>query len=260
MGFQTIDVEIKNKVGWVWLNRPDVRNAFDEVMIDELRMAIDQLGSESQVRIVVITGKGSAFCAGADLNWMKRMKNFSYQENLEDALALANLLYALYNLPKPTIAAVNGASIGGSNGIVASCDIAIASHKAEFSLSEVRIGLVPACIAPYLLRKIGEGGCRRLFLTGERISADEALRLGLVNQVVTHENLMHRVDEQVKTLMAAGPEALAMCKHLISSISTMSLEEARDFTSKMIADLRCRDEAQEGMTAFLEKRLPRWQE
>ncbi|MGQ9604358.1 MAG: enoyl-CoA hydratase/isomerase family protein [bacterium] len=259
MGFTTIWIEKKDSVGWVWLNRPDVRNAFDEVMIDEMHKAITDLQYDNQVRAVVITGKGSAFCAGADINWMKRMKDFTYEENLKDALALAGLLYSLYNLPKPTIAAVNGASIGGSNGIVAACDIAIASHRAEFSLSEVRIGLVPACIGPYLVRKIGEGGCRRLFLTGERISADEAFRLGLVNQVVTHENLMGRVDEQISTLIAAGPAALAMCKHLISSIGRMSLEEAKDFTSRMIAELRCSDEAQEGMKAFLEKRLPRWQ-
>lgn len=258
MVFTTIEVEKKNRVAWLWLNRPDLRNAFDEVMIGELEKAIRDAGEDTEVRVVVISGRGSAFCAGADLNWMRKMKEFTYEENLKDALALADLLYLLYTLPKPTIAAVNGASIGGSNGLIAACDIAIASHRAEFALSEVRIGLVPACVGPYLLRKIGEGNCRRLFLTGERISADQACRIGLVNQVVTHESLMRRVEEQISILMSAGPQALAMCKHLIASLVTMPLEQAKDFTSKMIAELRCKDEAQEGMRAFLEKRSPRW--
>jgi len=169
MSYKTIEVDIDKRVARVVLNRPDVRNAFDEVMIEELIQALERLEKDNSVRVVILTGNGRAFCAGADLNWMKKMKNFTYEENYDDALRLAELMYRLYMLPKPTIARVNGASIGGSNGLVAACDIVIASHRAEFSLSEVKIGLVPACIAPYVIRRTGEGRARQFFLTGERI-------------------------------------------------------------------------------------------
>lgn len=258
MSFETLEVKSENNVAWVALDRPDVRNAFNEVMIEELIGMLDQVAEDSTVRVLVLTGNGKAFCAGADLNWMKKMKNFSYKENHADALRLAELMFKLYNLPKPTVARVNGASIGGSNGLVAACDIAIASHKAEFSLSEVKIGLVPACIGPYLLKKVGEKACRELFLSGERISADQARSMGLVNEVVTHANLTRRVEERISGLMTSGPNALAVSKELLSKISFMPLEEARDYTARVIAELRSGDEAQEGMTAFLEKRKPKW--
>ncbi len=258
MSFETLEVKSKNNVAWVALDRPDVRNAFNEVMIEELIGVLDQVAEDSSVRVLVLTGNGKAFCAGADLNWMKKMKDFSYEENHADALRLAELMFKLYNLPKPTVARVNGASIGGSNGLVAACDIAIASHRAEFSLSEVKIGLVPACIGPYLLRKVGEKACRELFLSGERISADQARSMGLVNDVVTHANLTRRVEERISGLMTSGPNALAVSKELLSKISFMPLEEARDYTARVIAELRSGDEAQEGMTAFLEKRKPKW--
>jgi len=258
MGFETVEVKIENMVAWVALDRPEVRNAFNEVMIEELIQVLDQIEKDDSVRVMVLTGNGKAFCAGADLNWMKKMKNFTYDENYQDALRLAELMYKIYNLPKPTIARVNGASIGGSNGLLAACDMAIASHRAEFSLSEVKIGLVPACIGPYLLKKVGESACRELFLSGERISADQACRLGLVNDVVTHVNLTKRVQEKISNLLTSGPHALAVSKELLSTISEMTLEEARDHTARVIAELRAGDEAQEGMTAFLEKRKPGW--
>jgi methylglutaconyl-CoA hydratase len=256
--YQTIEVTSENRVARIALNRPDVRNAFNEVMIAELIQALDTVAKDESVRVVVLTGNGKAFCAGADLNWMKKMKDFTYEENYEDALQLAELMFRLYHLPKPTIARVNGASIGGSNGLVAACDIAIASHRAEFSLSEVKIGLVPACIGPYLLKRVGEKACRELFLTGERISADQAKAVGLVNDVVTHANLSKRVEEKVSNLITSGPNALAVSKDLISNISFMSLAEAREYTARVIAELRSGDEAQEGMAAFLEKRKPKW--
>ena len=258
MSFETVELRLENKVAWVALNRPDVRNAFNEVMIEELIRVLEQVEKDASVRVLVLTGNGKAFCAGADLNWMKKMKGFSYEENYADALRLAELMFRLYNLPKPTVARVNGASIGGSNGLVAACDIVIASHKAEFSLSEVKIGLVPACIGPYLLKKIGEKACRELFLSGERISADQARDLGLVSDVVTHINLTKRVEERISSLVTSGPNALAVSKELLGRISFMPLEEAKDYTARVIAELRSGDEAQEGMTAFLEKRKPKW--
>jgi methylglutaconyl-CoA hydratase len=258
MKYETLEVRFRDQVAGVALNRPEVRNAFNEVMIEELIQVLDRVEQDEAIRVLVLTGNGRAFCAGADLNWMKRMKGFTYQENFEDALRLAELMEKLYSLPKPTIASVNGASIGGSNGLVAACDIAIASHRAEFSLSEVKIGLVPACIGPYLLRKMGEKACRELFLTGERISADQAAAVGLVNEVVTHVNLPRRVEEKVSNLLTSGPHALAVSKDLLSTIREMPLWEAKIHTAHVIAELRVGAEAQEGMTEFLEKRRPDW--
>lgn len=254
----TVEVKVKDKVLWVYLNRPAVRNAFNEVMIAELLGVLARAKDDDDVRLLVLAGRGKAFCAGADLHWMKKMKDFTFEENYKDALELAELMYNLYMLPKPTIARVNGASIGGSNGLVAACDIVIASHRAEFSLSEVKIGLVPACIGPYLMKKVGERSCRELFTTGERISADKAMRLGLVNDVVTHANLTRRVEEYAANLLTSGPHALAVAKDLISNLAEMPLAEAKEYTAKVIAELRTGDEAQEGMTAFLEKRKPGW--
>lgn len=256
--YQTVEVAIRDRVARVALNRPDVRNAFNEVMIDDLTRVLAGVEKDDSVRVVVLTGNGTSFCSGADLNWMKKMKSFTVEENYRDAMRLADLMYMLYSIPKPTIARVNGPSIGGSNGLVAACDIVIASHRAEFSLSEVKIGLVPACIGPYLVKRIGEAACRDLFLTGERISADQAKSLGLVNDVVTHSNLDARVNEKVSNLLTSGPHALAVSKELLSRVPAMPLADARDYTARMIADLRCGEEAQEGMTAFLEKRKPRW--
>lgn len=256
--YQTVEVAIRDRVARVALNRPDVRNAFNEVMIDDLTRVLAGVEKDDSVRVVVLTGNGTSFCSGADLNWMKKMKSFTVEENYRDAMRLADLMYMFYSIPKPTIARVNGPSIGGSNGLVAACDIVIASHRAEFSLSEVKIGLVPACIGPYLVKRIGEAACRDLFLTGERISADQAKSLGLVNDVVTHSNLDARVNEKVSNLLTSGPHALAVSKELLSRVPAMPLADARDYTARMIADLRCGEEAQEGMTAFLEKRKPRW--
>jgi methylglutaconyl-CoA hydratase len=256
--YETIEVSIHDRVARAALNRPDVRNAFNEVMIEDLIRVLEKVSQDDAVRVFVLTGNGTSFCSGADLNWMKKMKGFTVEENYRDAMRLAELMFKLYHLPKPTIARVNGASIGGSNGLVAACDIVIASHRAEFSLSEVKIGLVPACIGPYLVKRIGEAACRDLFLTGRRISADQAKHLGLVNDVVTHENLDARLQEKIGNLLTSGPHALAISKELLSRVGAMPLAEAKEYTARMIADLRCGEEAQEGMTAFLEKRKPRW--
>ena len=256
--YRTVEFSVSKKVARVALNRLDVRNAFNEIMIEDLIQILGEVEKNDAIRVLVLTGNGTAFCSGADLNWMKKMKDFTVEENYRDALRLAEAMYTLYSIPKPTIARVNGPSIGGSNGLVAACDIVIASHRAEFSLSEVKIGLVPACIGPYLVKRIGEAACRDLFLTGERISADQARALGLVNDVVTHGNLDARVEEKVSNLVTSGPHALAVSKELLAGLSEMPLAQAKEYTAHVIADLRCGEEAQEGMTAFLEKRKPRW--
>ena len=256
--FDTILYSIENKIAKVYLNRPEVHNAFNEVMIAELTDVFIRITKDDEVRVVVLTGKGDSFCAGADLNWMKRMINFSYEQNLEDSLKLAELFYLMYSLPKPVIAAVNGAAIGGGTGLVAVCDIAIASENAKFSLSEVKLGLVPACISPYVIRKVGEGRCREFFLTGERLSAKKALELGLANQVVTADQLDQAVQEKANQLLSSGPKAIAMCKELLKNVPGMSFEKAKTYTAEMIASMRIGDEGQEGMSAFLEKRKPKW--
>ena len=256
--FDTISYSIEDKIAKVLLNRPEVHNAFNDVMIRELLGVFHEISQSDDIRIAILTGKGESFCAGADLNWMKRMINFSYEQNLEDSLKLAELFYLMYSLPKPIIAAVNGAAIGGGTGLVAVCDIAIAAENAKFSLSEVKLGLVPACISPYVIRKVGEGRCREFFLTGERVTAQRALELGLVNQVVPLTELDMAVNEKVKQLLSSGPKAIAMCKELLKNVPGMSFDKAMTYTAEMIASMRIGDEGQEGMNAFLEKRKPKW--
>ncbi len=258
--FRTIEVASGRGVWRVALARPDVRNAFDENLIAELSSAFEAAGSDPTARVLVLTGKGKAFCAGADLHWMGKMRAYTYEENLADSLALARMMRLLFDLPIPTVAAVNGAAIGGGNGLVAACDIAVASADAVFSLSEVKLGLVPACIGPYVIRKVGESAARELFLTGRRIPASHAAEIGLVREVVPPERLAARVEEVVAELLSAGREALRACKELIAKAPGMALDEAGPFTAEMISRLRVSDEAQEGLAAFFEKRRPRWAE
>ena len=256
--FETISYSLKDKVATVTLDRPEVHNAFNEVMIAELTEIFKKISEDESVRVVVLAGNGKSFSAGADLNWMKKMINYSYEQNLEDSLKLAELFYLMYSLPKPIIARVNGAAIGGGTGLVAVCDIAIAAEDAKFSLSEVKLGLVPACISPYVIRKVGEGRCREFFLTGERLTAQRALESGLVNHVVPFEGLDQAVQEKVDQLISSGPKALAMCKELLKNVPGIDFEKAKTYTADMIARMRIGDEGQEGMNAFLEKRKPKW--
>ncbi|MFQ6002613.1 MAG: enoyl-CoA hydratase/isomerase family protein [Candidatus Zixiibacteriota bacterium] len=256
--FETISYSMEDKVAKVLLNRPEVHNAFNEVMIAELTEIFKKISENESVRVAVLTGAGKSFSAGADLNWMKKMIDYSYEQNLEDSLKLAELFYLMYSLPKPVIARVNGAAIGGGAGLVAVCDIAIAAENAKFSLSEVKLGLVPACISPYVIRKVGEGRCREFFLTGERMTAKRSLEVGLVNHVVSLEKLDQAVQEIVDQLISSGPKALAMCKELLKNVPGMDFEKAKTYTADTIASMRIGDEGQEGMNAFLEKRKPKW--
>ena len=258
--YETIAVEREGKLARLWLDRPDVHNAFNSAMIRELRDALRELREDAAVRVVVLSGRGKSFCAGADLNWMREIIRFSYEQNLQESLELADFLYELYALPKPTIARVNGAAIGGGAGFLSACDIVVASAEAKVGLSEVKIGLVPACIAPYIVRRIGESLARQYFLTGERIDAHRALEIGLANAVVEEVRLDAKVEEIAWLLLSSGPEALAGCKELLRRVPGMSFEEAKRFTAEMIAGLRVSREGQEGMAAFLEKRKPKWAE
>ncbi|HID93530.1 MAG TPA: enoyl-CoA hydratase/isomerase family protein [bacterium (Candidatus Stahlbacteria)] len=256
--YKTIEYTVDNCVAHINLNRPEVHNAFNNVMIDELLDVFQKIYETRNIRLAVLTGNGKSFCAGADLNWMREIINYSYEENINEALRLSELMYKIYAFPKPTIARVNGTAIGGGTGFVAVCDIVIAQENAKFGLSEVKLGLVPAVISPYVIKRMGESACRELFLTGERISAKRARELGLVNQVVPMEELDDAVDERINQLLLAGPKALATCKELLQKVPSMSLEEVKSYTAKVIASLRISDEGQEGMASFLEKRKPKW--
>ena len=256
--YQTILFQPRGEVLHLYLNRPQVHNAFNATMIAELDEALERASQNKSLRVIVLSGQGKSFCAGADLNWMKEIIHYSFQQNLEESLQLAEVLYKLYALPKPTVAMVNGTAIGGGTGFISACDIAVASEEAKFGLSEVKIGLVPAAISPYVIRRIGEARAREYFLTGKRISAAKAWEIGLINEVVPKDELRKKVEKIIELLLSSGPEALARCKLLIQKVPQMSFEEAKNFTAQMIAQLRVSPEGQEGMSAFLEKRKPKW--
>jgi methylglutaconyl-CoA hydratase len=259
-GFETIAVEDSGSVVRVSLNRPEVHNAFNSTMIGELARSFDQLKGRRDVRVIVLTGRGKSFCAGADLNWMREIISYSFEQNLEESLQIAELMESIHSCPKPTIALVNGAAIGGGVGFLSACDVAVAADRAQFGLSEVKIGLVPAAISPYVVGKIGQSHAREYFLTGERISAARAAEIGLVNRVVPLEVLEDEAEKLVNQLLTSGPDALASCKTLLNTIPRLGGEEVKRFTARMIAELRVSDEGQEGMASFLEKRKPKWAE
>jgi methylglutaconyl-CoA hydratase len=258
--FETIKFEIKKRVAWITLNRPEVRNAFNSVMISEISSLFKEINQRDDLRVVVLTGEGTVFCAGADLKWMGDVLNYTYEENYEDSRNLATMFHRMFTCPLPTIARVNGPAIGGGCGMVAVCDIVIASEKALFSLSEVKIGLVPACISPYVIRRMGDKNAREYFLTGERIDAHRAAQANLVNEVAAAEKLDEAVEKRIKQLISSGPNALAWCKQLLQNAPAMPEPQVGDYTAEVIAKLRMGDEGQEGMKAFFEKRKPNWYE
>jgi methylglutaconyl-CoA hydratase len=253
-----VEVAREGPIARVWLDRPKARNAFDGPMVTELRSAIDEVSGDAGVRVVVLGGRGPAFCAGADVAWMKAMAGFSREENLQDAAALSDLFHAIQRSPKPVVARVHGAALGGGSGLVAACDIAVAAEGTQFGFTEVRLGIVPAVISPYVLRKIGEAAARELFLTGERFSATEALRIGLVRAVVPEAELDAAVEGRVRELLQASPAAIAAAKALIDAVAFRPVDEVRRGTVERIAELRASPEGQEGLRAFLERRKPSW--
>lgn len=259
--FQTIVIEYKNQVATLWLNRPEIHNAFNEVMIREVIEAFKTLSEDDEVRAIVLRGKGKSFCAGADLNWMRDVAGYSYEQNYEESLNLSKCFYSIYTSPKPTIAVVHGAAIGGANGLLAACDIAIADNNTTFSLSEVKIGIVPACISPYVTKRVGEYGSRELMLTGKRFKGEEAQYHRLVNKSMDASEIEAHLEETLALLKTSGPKAMGHCKNLLNDISNnLNLDEALVYTAKIIAEIRASEEGQEGMSAFLEKRKPNWVE
>ena len=246
-------------VATVTLDRPEVRNAFNDEVIAEMTACFAALGARDDVRCIVLAAHGSAFCAGADLNWMKRMAGYTRDENLADAAALAEMLRVIYACPKPTIARVQGDVYAGGTGLVAACDMAVSVDTAGYCLSEVKLGLVPATISPYVIRAMGARAAHRYFLTAERFSAAEALRIGFVHAVVSADALDAAVDGLVKNLVNAGPQALRSCKKLVQDVAGQSVTpELVQMTVEGIADIRVSPEGREGVQSFLQKRKPTW--
>ena len=259
MKYETLEVAELNAVAIVWMNRPEVRNAFNETMIAELTAAFQALDKAPGVRAVVLAGHGPAFCAGADLNWMKKMAGFSFEENQRDAMGLAGMLHAVQMMSKPTVARVHGPAFAGGMGLLAACDIAVASQDAEFCLSEVKLGLIPATISPYVLAAMGERAAQRYFLTAERFSAAEAYRIGLVQELTIAAELDTRINEILGHLVTAGPASLAATKDLIRAVARRPLDSKLIAdTATRIAKARASDEGREGVRSFLEKRKPAW--
>lgn len=257
--FQTLALSFDGPVARVTLNRPDVRNAFNETMIAEIAQAFRDLGERNDVRAIVLAANGPAFCAGADLNWMKKMAGYTDEENRADAARLAAMLRTIYLCPKPVVARVQGDCYAGGMGLAAACDIVVAVEQADFCLSEVRLGLIPATISPYVIKAMGENAARRYFLTAERFSAQEARRIGFAHEVAPADALDARVDGIVNALVNNSPNAVKQAKRLVQDVAAMPLTEALiGDMAQRIADIRSSDEGKEGVKSFLEKRKPNW--
>ncbi len=255
---QTLRVATDERgVATVAMDRPEVRNAFDDRLIAEMTAVAADLGEDRAVRVVVLTGVGDVFSAGADLHWMRSMKTWSFDDNVADASRMNAMLRTLYDLPKPLIGRINGAALGGGTGLTAVCDIAIAAERALFGFTEVVLGLAPAVISPYVVRKVGRSFARSVFVTGERFGTDRAVAAGLVHQVVSARRLDDAVEAAVARCLAAGPQGVAAAKRL-PDLVLAPLEEVTAQTVDIIADLRVSDEGQEGMAAFFDRRPPSW--
>jgi methylglutaconyl-CoA hydratase len=254
-----LKIETQHAVATVTLDRPDVRNAFNDELIAKLARAFTELGARDDVRCIVLAASGTAFCAGADLNWMRRMADYTRDENVADAGALAAMLRTLYECPKPTIARVQGDVFAGGTGLVAACDMAVSVDSAVFCLSEVKLGLIPATISPYVIRAMGARAAHRYFLTAERFGAAEALRIGFVHEVVGADALDAKVRELAQALCSAGPKAVAACKRLLHDVAGSDItDELVSLTVEGIADIRASAEGREGVQSFLQKRKPGW--
>src|SRR5215831_7884056 len=257
----TLDIGRDGTVARVFLNRPEVRNAFNDTVIAELTAAFRELSADSSLRAIVLGGHGKAFCAGGDLNWMRAMADYSWEQNRADAQALADMLWTLYTCPHPLVGRVHGDCYAGGLGLASVCDVLIAADGMHFCLSEARLGLLPATIGPYVVRALGEQASRRYFITAERFGAARAQALGFVHEVVPADALDAKVDEIVAAVVANGPAAVRACKKLVQDVAGRPVDEAlRADTARRIADIRASAEGKEGVQSFLNKRKPTWLE
>ncbi len=259
MKYQTLLVEIKHSIGIVWMNRPKLHNVFDETMVSELIEAMRTLNDDPAVRAVVLAGVGSSFCAGADLKWMERMAGCPFEQNHADAMNFATLLHTIDTLKKPTIARVHGPAFAGGVGLVAACDIAVTAYEAEFCLSEVRLGLIPSTIGPYVVRAMGERAARRYFLSAELFTAAEAYRIGLVSDITPPGELDTRINELLGQLIQGGPVAQALSKEWIRTVAAVPITpDMIKESATLLAAARASKEGREGIRSGLEKRMPAW--
>jgi methylglutaconyl-CoA hydratase len=254
-----VKIDIQTPVARVTMNRPDVHNAFNDEVIPLITQAFTDLGSRSDIRSIILAGSGKSFCAGADLNWMKRMVNYSRDENIEDARAMFNMFLAIARCPKPVIARVHGSALGGGAGLVAACDIAVAVSSAQFGFTEVKLGILPAVISPFVIARIGSGGAREYFVTGERFSASIAQSIGLIQHVVADESALDAlIEAKVAQIMTSAPGAVGEAKKLVFGVDAPTFESAANFTIEATANARAGDEGQAGMKAFLQRQKPPW--
>ncbi|MDP3864082.1 MAG: enoyl-CoA hydratase/isomerase family protein [Rhodoferax sp.] len=256
---QALTVSVQDRIARITLTRPEVRNAFNDDVIQQLKAAFEAVGARDDVRAVVLAAVGPAFCAGADLNWMRRMADYTREENVADAGQLAAMLRAIYECPKPTIAAVQGDVFAGGMGLVAACDMAVSVDSATYCLSEVKLGLIPATISPYVIRAMGARASHRYFLTAERFSAQEAHRIGFVHELVGADALDAKVNELAQALASASPAAVKACKRLVQDVAERTIDDGLiAATVQGIADIRASEQGREGVQSFLQKRKPAW--
>src|SRR5262245_47294459 len=254
-----LKTEIHNNLAFVILDRPDIHNAFNDELVQQLTAAFTELGRRDDVRVIVLRANGKSFCAGADLKWMKRMVEYSREENLADARALGRMFMAIATCPKPVIARVHGAALGGGAGLVAACDIGIALESVQFGFTEVKLGIIPAVISPFVVAKIGPGRAREFFVTGERFLAPVAMSIGLIQHVASHELALDAlVESKIAQIMTSAPGAIAAAKELIFGVAAQRLDASLGFAADAIARTRAGAEAQAGMRAFLERQRPPW--
>lgn len=256
--YEKIRVSVEGRTATVMLDQPDIHNAFNDQLINELTQCFKEIGQDDAVRAVVFTGSGKSFCAGADLKWMKSMVNYSKEENIRDSQALAGMFEAVYRCPKPVIARVNGAAFGGGLGLLSACDYVIAVPEAIFSFSEVNLGIAPAVISPYVLGRVKPTHARWLFVSGERFGPERGKDLGLVDEIAPLDAIDETIKGKIKILSSSGPLAMAKNKELADHVPGLSWDEAKEYTIDLIAEMRTSPEGQEGIGAFLEKRRPSW--
>jgi len=258
MKYETIELKIEKDIVTVSLNRPEVHNAMNENLMKELTNCFKELSNDDKTRIIILTGNGQSFSAGADLNWMKSMTYYSKEENIKDSRLLLDLYETIYNCQKPVIGRINGHAFGGGIGLVAVCDLTIALPGKKFAFSEVKLGIIPSVISTYIVRRIGLINMRRLFITGERFDSQYANKIGLIDYITSDEEFDTEVQKYVKLLHSSGPKAMIEVKDLINKYQNMTVEKYKEYTVKKISELRVSDEGQEGINAFLEKRNSKW--
>ena len=260
MNYETIEIQKNKDTATVLLNRPDVHNAMNEKLMKELTTCFKQLSNDENVKIIVLSGNGKSFCAGADLNWMKSMANYTKKENIDDSRLLLDLYDTIYTCPKPVIGKVNGHAFGGGLGLFAVCDITITIPNCKFAFSEVKLGIIPSVISTYIRKRVKLADMRRLFITGERFDSEYANKIGLIDFVVSEEEFEEKVEKYIKILRSSGPNAIVEIKNLINNCQNLDIEKYKEFTVEKIAELRISEEGQEGIKAFLEKRKSKWSE